>query len=131
MELNPTIYGNLLAEVLPRPIDSEEEYDRILSIVEPLHFKETDRTPEERALYILLFTLVEAYEKEQFPMPESTPHQMLLHLMESSGTTEAGLVGIIGPTEIVSEVVKGTRAIDKVQAKALGDRFKVSPSLFI
>jgi HTH-type transcriptional regulator / antitoxin HigA len=131
MELNPIIYGNLLTKVLPRPIDSEEEYDRILAIVEPLHFQETDRTPEERALYILLFTLVEAYEKEQFPIPESTPHQMLLHLMEYSGTTETDLVGMIGPTEIVSEVVKGTRAIDKVQAKALADRFKVSPSLFI
>jgi HTH-type transcriptional regulator / antitoxin HigA len=131
MELNPTIYSRLLAEVLPRPIDSEEECDRILSIVEPLHFKKTDRTPEERALYILLFTLVEAYEKEQFPIPESTPHEMLLHLMESSGTTEADLVGIIGPNEIVCEIIKGTRTIDKAQAKVLGDRFKVSPSLFI
>jgi HTH-type transcriptional regulator / antitoxin HigA len=131
MELNPTIYGQLLAEVLPRPIDSEEEYDRILSIVEPLHFRKTDRNPEEGALYMLLVTLVEAYETEQFPMPESTPHEMLLHIMESSGTTEADLVGMIGPAEIVTEVVKGTRAIDKAQAKALADRFKVSPSLFI
>jgi HTH-type transcriptional regulator / antitoxin HigA len=78
-----------------------------------------------------LFTLVEAYEKEQFPMPESTPHEILLHIMESSGTTEADLVGIIGPAEIVSEVVKGTRAIDKAQAKVLGDRFKLSPRAFL
>ncbi len=51
--------------------------------------------------------------------------------MESSGTTEADLVGMIGPAEIVAEVVKGTRAIDKVQAKALGDRFKLSPRAFL
>jgi HTH-type transcriptional regulator/antitoxin HigA len=32
---------------------------------------------------------------------------------------------------VVSEIVNGKRAISKTQAKLLGERFKVSPSLFI
>ena len=40
-------------------------------------------------------------------------------------------LGIIGSSGVVSEVVNGKRAISKAQAKALGDYFKVSPSLFI
>jgi HTH-type transcriptional regulator/antitoxin HigA len=51
--------------------------------------------------------------------------------MESSGTRQADLVGIIGSSGVVSEVVNGKRAISKAQAKALGDYFKISPSLFI
>jgi HTH-type transcriptional regulator / antitoxin HigA len=51
--------------------------------------------------------------------------------MESSGTRQADLVGIIGSSGVVSEVIDGKRSISKAQAKALGEYFKVSPSLFI
>jgi HTH-type transcriptional regulator/antitoxin HigA len=51
--------------------------------------------------------------------------------MESSGTRQADLVGIIGSSGVVSEVVNGKRAISKAQAKALGEYFNLSPSLFI
>jgi HTH-type transcriptional regulator/antitoxin HigA len=51
--------------------------------------------------------------------------------MEASDTRQADLVGIIGSSGVVSEVVNGKRSISKAQAKALGDYFKVSPSLFI
>lgn len=42
-----------------------------------------------------------------------------------------GVIGIIGSSGVVSEVVNGKRSVSKVQAKALGDYFQVSPSLFI
>ncbi|WP_333361148.1 hypothetical protein [Microcoleus sp. N3A4] len=57
--------------------------------------------------------------------------EILQHIMQSSGTRQADLVGIIGSSAVVSEVVNGKRAISKAQAKALGDYFKISPSLFI
>jgi Predicted transcription regulator containing HTH domain len=78
----------------------------------------------------LLVTLIEVYETENYPI-ESEPHEILQHIMESSGTRQADLVGIIGSRGVVSEVVNGKRAISKAQAKALGDYFKISPSLFI
>jgi HTH-type transcriptional regulator/antitoxin HigA len=51
--------------------------------------------------------------------------------MESSGTRQADLVGVISSSGVVSEVVNDKRSISKGQAKALGEYFKVSPSLFI
>ena len=51
--------------------------------------------------------------------------------MECSGTRQVDLVGLLGSSGVVSEIVNGKRAMSKAQAKALGDRFKVSPSLFI
>ena len=123
-------YSKLLAEIAPRAIETEEEYDRLLAVAERLTFAK-NLTPEERALYKLLVTLIEVYETENYPMDKSEPHDILQHIMESSGTRQADLVGIIGSSGVVSEVVNGKRAISKAQAKALGDYFKISPSLFI
>jgi len=130
LTIDKTVYSNLLAKVTPQVIETEEEYDRILAIVERLTFAKT-RTPEERALLKLLVQLVETYESEQYPIDESTPHEILQHLMEMSGTSERDLVGAIGSSDVVSEVVNGKRSISKVQAKALADYFQVSINLFI
>lgn len=75
--------------------------------------------------------LIEQYETENYPLETAKPYEILQHLMESSGTKQADLVGIIGSSGVVSEVVNGKRNISKSQAKALGEYFKVSPSLFI
>lgn len=123
-------YQNLLTEVIPVAIETEEEYDRVLKVVEKLTF-EKNRTTEEKALHKLLVILVEAYETENYPMEESAPHEILQHIMEASGTRQIDLVGIIGSSDVVSEIVNGKRAINKAQAKALSEHFQVSPSLFL
>jgi HTH-type transcriptional regulator / antitoxin HigA len=131
LTFNPTTYVSLLADAIPKVIETEEEYDRLLLQFERLHGKRQNRTPEELALYRLLVMLIETYEEKQFPVPASLPHEMLQYLMESSGIRQVDLVGLLGSSGVVSEIVNGKRAISKAQAKALGDRFKVSPSLFI
>ncbi|MEH1885452.1 helix-turn-helix domain-containing protein [Nostoc sp.] len=123
-------YSSLLAEVAPKVIETEEEYDRALAVAEPLTFCK-NRTPEEKALHKLIVMLIEAYEKEFYLMDESAPHEILQHIMEVSNTRQADLVNIIGSSGVVSEIVNGKRSISKSQAKALGDYFKVTPSLFI
>ncbi len=124
------IYGNLLAEAIPKTIETEEEYDVALSMAERLTFAK-NRTTEETILYKLLVTLLEAYETENYPMDEVTPHEVLQHLMEVGGIRQGDLVGVIGSSGVVSEIVNGKRSPSKAQAKALGSYFKVSPSLFI
>jgi HTH-type transcriptional regulator/antitoxin HigA len=124
-------YSNLLAEVAPQAIETEAEYDRLLAVAERL-ISAKDSTPEEQALHKLLVTLIEVYEAEKYPMDKSEPHEILQHIMESSGLRQADLAVIMKSSSgVVSEVVNGKRAISKAQAKALGDYFKVSPSLFI
>ncbi len=123
-------YSQLLAEIAPQVIETEAEYDRILKVVERLTFNK-NRTPEEGTLYKLLVKLIEAYEEENYPMDKSTPHELLQHIMENSGTRQADLVGLIGSSGVVSEIINGKRSISKAQAKVLGEYFKVSPSLFI
>jgi HTH-type transcriptional regulator / antitoxin HigA len=123
-------YPQLLAEFVPQAIDSETEYDRALAIAERLTFKK-DRTEAEIKFLKLVVVLIEDYEAEHYPMDDVAPHDLLQHLMESNGTRQADLVGLIGSRGVVSEVVNGKRAISKAQAKALGEFFSVSPGLFI
>lgn len=130
LTFDQTAYRNLLAKVAPKVIEIEEEYDRALAVAEQLTLKK-NRTPEKRALHKLLVTLIEAYEAQNYPMEQVAPHEILQHIIESSGIRQADLVGIIGSSGVVSEVVNGKRSISKAQAKALSDYFKVSPTLFI
>ncbi|MBW4515495.1 MAG: transcriptional regulator [Timaviella obliquedivisa GSE-PSE-MK23-08B] len=130
LTFNPVTYSNLLAEVAPMVIETEAEYDRALAVAERLTFTK-NRTPEERALHKLMVMLIKAYEVEHYPTEKSPPHEILQHIMESSGTRQSDLVGIIGSSGVVSEVVNGKRSISKAQAKTLGEYFKVLPSLFI
>ena len=99
LTFNPVVYGDLLVEVTPKVIETELEYDRVLAIVEQLTFNR-HRTLEETALHKLLVMLIEAYEAEHYPMPESSPDEILQHIMEASGTRQADLVGILFPCDI-------------------------------
>jgi len=74
--------------------------------------------------------LVESYEVEYYPIPDASPVEVLNHILEASDTKPVDLVGLIGSSSVVSEILNGTRAISKAEAKILSDRFKVSPSLF-
>ena len=75
--------------------------------------------------------LIEAYETKHYPMPTSTPQEVLLHILEASGIDRADLVGKLGSSDEVSEIIAGERVINQAQAKILGNMFKVSPNLFI
>ena len=130
LTIEKTIYGRLLSESQPRVIHDEPEYDRALEIVDALMSK-NGLTPEETELLQLWAILIEDYEEQNHPMPEATPHEVLLHLMEVKEIRQVDLTGVLGSKGVVSEVVNGKRSISKAQAKALGEFFKVNPSLFI
>jgi HTH-type transcriptional regulator/antitoxin HigA len=115
---------------MPKIIETEAEYEQTLATVEALTLNH-NRTPEQTALYKLLVMLVEVYETERYPIQDVSPVDVLNHIMAASGTRQADLVGIIGSSGVVSEIVNGKRTLSKAQAKILADRFKVSLSLFI
>jgi len=131
LTFNPEKYTELLVKYQPKLIKTEEENEKALAIVEELMHC-SNRTPEEDELYELLITLIEKFEQDYYnPNQATTPHSMLLFLMEQKGVKQSALVGIIGSKGVVSEVVNGKREISKAQAKALGDLFNVDAGLFI
>lgn len=123
-------YADLLAKYKPKVIKTDEENEQATALAEELAHK-TNKTAEETALYDLLIALIEKYEDENYPMGNSSPLSLLLHLMEARSLKQADLVGIIGSRGVVSEIINGKREISKAQAKSLGEFFHVDSGLFI
>jgi HTH-type transcriptional regulator / antitoxin HigA len=62
--LDPSRYRRLIAEVSPTMIETEEENERVLSIIERMIVKGDKRSPEEDAVLSLLVHLVERFEEK-------------------------------------------------------------------
>jgi HTH-type transcriptional regulator / antitoxin HigA len=128
--INLKVYGQLVAEVKPKVIETEDEYEQFLAVAERLTFNQ-NQTPEESALYDLVTMLVEAYEIEHYDIDRVSPSEVLQHIIESSGIDVTDLVEIFGSSESVEQVLAGTKSIDPAQAQALANRFKLSPTIFL
>lgn len=133
MTFNQEEYIRLFSEIVIKPIESEEELDRYVKLVEPYVFKsiKKDITPEEAAIYNLLTILIVEYEREQYPDPELEPLEFLKGCMDLHNYKQKDLVGIIGSKGVVSEVLNGKREISRAQAKALGQFFNVNYKNFL
>ena len=123
-------YARLLGKVEPTVISSEKEYERLMREFDKLFNKE-ELTPEEDALFDLLVVLIEKFEKEKYYESSATPLDILKLLMEEHNKRPKDLWELFGSKGRVSEVLSGKRAITKLQAKALGEYFHVSPALFL
>jgi HTH-type transcriptional regulator/antitoxin HigA len=130
-KFNEHKYGRLLARTLPKAIETEQEYERLLEEVNRLMSKgEDDLTPEENTLLELLFTLIEKFEEGRFELTASTPRGLLLELMEARQVKPRDLWRVLGSKVVTSAVLSGKQGISQAQAQALGAFFHVSPDLF-
>jgi HTH-type transcriptional regulator / antitoxin HigA len=134
--INRQNYIDLLdrVEIVPKVIETEIEYDRFLAVVEGLLVKRQNRTPEETALFILLIKLVEDYEREHYAIDDGiqvAPHKFLQHMMESREMEPKDLMKLLNISEeLALSIVNGEEQIDRSQALALGDYFKVNSNNF-
>jgi HTH-type transcriptional regulator/antitoxin HigA len=125
-------YGSLLKRFAPKVIETPEENRLALQIVERLlSIGDGRRSAEENALLSLLAALVEQFERKAYPAAAAEPKEILRDLMEHNRLKAADLADVMGGRSRVSEVLSGKRAISKEQAKRLGERFKLSPAVFI
>jgi len=131
VDIDQVKYGKLLAETLPKIIETDEEFDRMATLLEELTIPERELTPEEDALASLIEKLVVDYDDRYYAIPDAKPHKMVQFLMEQRGLKQADLVPVLGSRAQVSDLVNGKRGISKAQAKKLAEYFKVSAELFI
>jgi HTH-type transcriptional regulator / antitoxin HigA len=128
---NPNKYSELLSQYQPKLIRTGAENDQALAIVEDLMHR-SGRSPEEDELYDLLITLIEKFEQEYYlPGMSSTPHSMLLFLMEQRNLQAADLFEVFGSEAIATSVIANQLEFSKAHIKALGRFFNVDPGLFL
>jgi HTH-type transcriptional regulator / antitoxin HigA len=129
--IDPTRYRRLLSQTMPVIIETEEENERMLKVIEKLMDKGEEVSPEEEKLLKLLTRLVEDFEERYYHPRDASPLEVLRHLMESREVKQTHLWELFGSKGIASEVLNGKRGISKTQARALADYFKVPADLFI
>jgi len=113
-------------------IRSKREYERKRKLVNALlDTVGGDARHPLAGLLDLVGDLVAAYEAREIPLPEARPSDVLRLLIESNGLSQADLAADLGGQPVVSAVLNGKRAINVRQAKALAQRFGVSPAVFI
>ena len=128
--LNPAKYGRLCATVVPKVIESDEEFDRLVEQMEALDRKENP-TPEEDALSALLLKLIQDYDDAHYPLPDVPPHKMIAYLMEQRHLRQADMLPVFGSRSVASEVLAGKREPSKAHIRKLAEFFHMSAELFL
>jgi HTH-type transcriptional regulator / antitoxin HigA len=124
-------YAQLLAVMQPKVIESEAENEVYLAEVSKLMQIGENLSPAQEKLLRLLVALIEIFEDQQYQLNPATPLEILKELMSERSLKQKDLLPVFGSQGIASEVLSGKRSISKAQAKALGDFFRVSPTLFL
>ncbi|MBY0502991.1 MAG: hypothetical protein K2X03_03710 [Bryobacteraceae bacterium] len=130
LEIRDSLYGELLAKSLPRPIRDETEHARFTRMLLELDERD-DLSPEEEALAEVLTLLVVDYEEKAHPLPRVSPNDSLVALMEERGLKHKDIWPVLGNKGAATEVLSGRRMISKAQARRLAEFLRVPIELFI
>jgi HTH-type transcriptional regulator / antitoxin HigA len=123
--------SELLSRYQSKLIRTEADNEQALAIAEELMHR-PDRSLEENELYDLLITLIEKFEQEYYlPGATSTPHSMLLFLMDQRDLQASDLVEVFGSEKIAADTIAHQTELSKDQIKSLGKFFQVDPGLFL
>lgn len=110
---------------------SDDEYENLVFLLDSLidEVGENENHPLA-SLMESIGSLVETYEKNNFPEMYGTPEEALRYLMNEHDLKQSDL-SEIGSEKVVAEILNGERSLTVRQVKELSTRFKVSPLVFI
>ena len=123
-------YPELLAQIVPSVIHSEEENQHFTSILEELEHRSSRWTEGEAKVAELLTVLIEQFEDGNYQLKAAAPVEVLLQLMEANNLKQKDLIDVFGAESTVSAVINGKREMTREQIKKLSERFNVSPAVF-
>ncbi|MDD5524840.1 MAG: hypothetical protein PHV90_06325 [Smithella sp.] len=110
---------------------NEKDYNKLVKLLDSL-IDEVGNNESHRlsGLMETIGSLIESYESQNYPDIEGDPINALKTLMEEHGLKQSDLPEI-GSQGVVSEIISGKRQLNVRQLKLLGERFKVSPIVFV
>jgi HTH-type transcriptional regulator/antitoxin HigA len=112
-----------------KPIKSERDYEQALQRVESL-WKSPEGSAESDELDVLA-TLIEAYEREHYPIDLPDPVEAIKFRLEQDGKDSRALIGVIGRRTRVYEVLQGKRSLSLNMIRELHDKFGIPANVLI
>jgi len=112
-----------------RPIRTRTDHAAALREIERL-WGSPKRTPDGDRLEVLV-TLVEAYERQHFPIGKPDPRDAIRFRLEQVGSDLRALIGVIGNRTRVYEVMRGDRSLSLNMIRRLHAKFGIPADLLI
>lgn len=112
-----------------KPIKGEADYDRALRRVEEL-WDAPQGSAESDELDILT-TLIEAYEREHYPIDPPDPIEAIKFRLEQGGKDSRALIGVIGQRTRVYEVLRGKRPLSLNMIRSLHEKLGIPAEVLI
>jgi HTH-type transcriptional regulator / antitoxin HigA len=112
-----------------KPIRGEADYERALRRVEEL-WNASEDSSESDELDILA-TLIEAYEREHYPVELPDPIEAIKFRLEQKGKDSRALIGVIGQRTRVYEVMQGMRPLSLNMIRNLHEKLDIPAEVLI
>jgi len=112
-----------------RPIRTKREHQAALKEIEAL-WEAPSGSPEGDRLEVLTL-LVEAYEREHYPIEPPDPIDLLQHVMEARGMTRKDLEPYIGSRARVAEVLNRVRPLTLEMIRRLASNLNLPADVLI
>ncbi len=112
-----------------KPIRGEADYERALRRVEEL-WDSPEGSAESDELDILT-TLIEAYEREHYPIDLPDPIEAIKFRLEQKGKDSRALIGVIGQRTRVYEVMRGKRPLSLNMIRSLHEKLDIPAEVLI
>ncbi len=110
-------------------IKTEHDYEEALKLADKLFDAKPD-TPDGDKLELIV-TLIELYEKRNFPVENPTPIEAIKFRMEQMNLTAKDLIPLIGCKSKVSEVLSGKRTLSLNMIRNLSKGLHIPAELLL
>ena len=112
-----------------KPIRNDREHGESLREIERLWGARRGTSKGDK-LDVLL-ALVEAYERDRFPVDPPDPIEAIRFRLEQAGLDVAALTGVIGSRTRVYEVLRGDRPLTLAMIRRLHEKFGIPAEVLI
>lgn len=112
-----------------KPIRNEKDHAAALSEIERI-WGAAEGTPQGDRLEVLV-TLVEAYERGNFPIDAPDPIEAIKFRLEQQGADTKSLVGVIGNRSRVYEVLRRDRPLSLHMIRRLHEHLHIPAEILI
>lgn len=112
-----------------KPIRGAVDYERALRRVEELWASPEDSAESDEL--DVLATLIEAYERQHYPIDLPDPLAAIKFRLEQKGKDSRALIGVIGQRTRVYEVMRGNRPLSLNMIRNLHKEFDIPAEVLI
>ena len=114
-----------------RPIRNEADYEWALAEVEKYFNQPPLEGTPDADRFDVLFTLLEAYEEESWPIEPATPVMVLEEYLASHGKSQSDLARLLGSRARASEILSGKRRLSLDMIAKLSREWRIPADLLI